>query len=209
MRDLKKIYSTGPLASQLTIKATIFVITTVILIGFAFFLLIFAQNRMRVEFTIMAIGVLPLLLAIELNRRNHTQSAGAVMAISLLLMVTMLATFGSGIYSTGVMAYPAILIIGGLVMRRTSILYLTLIAITCIAWLIFGGAFGFYRVEYPHEIYIRQFFFVTLILQSPCNTNWMNASGSKQRYARLKNCIEILSKIHQSSPIAVLLNCTV
>ncbi|MEP6894783.1 MAG: hypothetical protein ABI986_04160, partial [Chloroflexota bacterium] len=116
-----------------------------VLIGLGSLLILFFMDGMKIELIVIGISMAPILLALELNRRNQIQAAGSIMAVALIIMVTVLATVGQGIYDIAVMSYPAILIIASLILRRNSTIYLTIFSILCLGWLIFGNIYGFYQ----------------------------------------------------------------
>lgn len=149
MADSKRAHSTGSLINDLTIKSTLFWIALFIWIGMgSVAIILFAGGWLR-ESVRLAIGMIPIVFAIGLNRRNNTQLAGSLIAITLTLIVTALATIGEGIYDIGVMAYPAILITAALVLRKNTTIYLAMLVMTCIGWLIFGDMYGLYQPLYP------------------------------------------------------------
>jgi PAS domain S-box-containing protein len=164
MDDSRNFHITGPLANTSTIKTVLYWIALLVLTGQVGVLAIYFQEGMTLDFFVMVLGVIPILAALELNRRNNIQAAGSILAVSLTLFITMLATIGNGIYDIGVTAYPAILIIASLILRRNTTLYLTLLVLACIAWLVFGGILGLYLPQYPHLLYGRQFVITGIIL---------------------------------------------
>ena len=109
-------------------------------------------------------SVIPVLAALGLNYRDNTQAAGGTLAITLTILITVLATIGAGIYDVGVIAYPAILIIASLILRKNTTFYLTILIIICVAWLVFGTTLGLYTPKYPGETFNRQFFVTSVIL---------------------------------------------
>jgi len=166
MDDPKILDVAGPLANHTAIKAVLSWIALMVLIGMGSLSILFFIEGLKTERIVIGIGMTPILLALGLNRRNKTQLAGSIMAVSLMIMVTILATIGQGIYDISVMSYPAILIIASLILRRNTTIYLTIIAITCLGWLIFGDIYDFYQPLYQNQSYGRQFYVTSIILIS-------------------------------------------
>jgi len=164
MDDPKNLYVTGPLANNSTIKVVLFWISIVVLIGMGSLLILFFLERLRVELIVISLSTVPILLALELNRRDNTQIAGTIIAVALTIMVTVLATLGQGIYDIAVISYPAILIIASLILRRNTMVYLTIIIVACLGWLIFGDIYGLYQPIFPSQSYVRQFYVTTIII---------------------------------------------
>jgi PAS domain S-box-containing protein len=164
MDESRNFHITRPLASTSTIKTVLYWVSLLVLAGQGIVLAVDIKNGMTTEIIIVSSSIVPILAALEFNRRNITQAAGSILAISLTLLITALATIGNGIYDIGVTAYPAILIIASLILKKNTTLYLTILVLVCIAWLVFGGILGLYQPQYPHLIYSRQFFITSIIL---------------------------------------------
>jgi len=164
MDDPKNSHITDPLVNQEMSRRVLYLMASLILVSQIAVFLIYLSYRMNREMVVTLVSALPIIFAVELNRRGYVQTAGNIIAICLSIMITGLATLGGGIYDIGVVAYPAILIIASLLLRRYSIIYLTILIVGCAAWLVFGAIFGLYQPIYPGETLPRQFVFVTIIL---------------------------------------------
>ncbi len=88
--------------------------------------------------------ILPLIVTLWLCRRGHASTAVFVLAISLLLLSTTLATRGQGIHDVTNFVYPGILLISSLVLNKRAFVILTICALLCVAWLVLGAMFGFF-----------------------------------------------------------------
>jgi PAS domain S-box-containing protein len=164
MNENRDIRVPGSITNPSTIKSVVFWIALAVLAGQVCMLYVFHRELMNTEFIVMAFGTLPILATLELNRRDNTQTAGGILAVSLTVLTTVLATMGAGIYDIAVMSYPAILVIGSLILKRGSTDYLTLLIIGCVAWLVLGSTLGFYQPDYPEQTLNRQFLIVSIIL---------------------------------------------
>jgi hypothetical protein len=62
------------------------------------------------------------------------------------------------------MAYPAILILAGLILQRNASIQLTFLIVACVAWLVFGEIQGWYQPRMPEQTSVRQFLVAAVIL---------------------------------------------
>jgi len=164
MNDSKRQSSTELLANNSTVKDVLFWISLIVLVGIGGALVFFYEDGLNREVFVASLGALVILLALGLNRQNYTQFAGSLVATTLITMVTVIATIGEGIYDNAIMAYPAILIITSLVLRRNITIYLTGLTIVCIGWLVFGNLWGLYQPHFPVQSFARQFYISAIIL---------------------------------------------
>lgn len=164
MDDQKSSYRTGPLTNQSTIKDALRWITILILVGQGIVMILFLNAGMMRQFYVLGGGMLPMLLALELNRREKTQLAGSLIAVSLTLLITFLATLSRGIYDVSTIAYPAILIMASLILRRNITIVLTIFVVICIGWLVFGNMYGLFHIQSLEIVSARQFIIAAVIL---------------------------------------------
>lgn len=109
------------------------------------------------------LGIIPIGISLRLLRREAVTLPSTILSVSIILMITWMATFGQGVHDIGLMGYPVILIVAGLILRGQVILYLTVLIIGCLGWLVFGEVFGLYQVR-PFDNGNPQDFFVTTII---------------------------------------------
>src|SRR5262245_41653051 len=81
---------------------------------------------------VISIGILPILISILMTNRGMISFPIAILAVNMILLITWLATIGNGIYDMGVITYPVILIIAGVILREKVIAYLTGMIILCL-----------------------------------------------------------------------------
>jgi len=160
----KKTDDLGILTGNSTIKNALFWICLLLLLALAGLAILLGRGGWSNEALILSLGIIPITLALELNRRNFPQAAGGLIAITLMVVITVVATIGEGIYDIGVMAYPAILITAALVLRRNTTIYLAVFVVACIAWLIFGDIRDWYQPHYPHQSPASDFIIASVIL---------------------------------------------
>jgi diguanylate cyclase (GGDEF)-like protein len=79
--------------------------------------------------------------------KNQFEKATIFLAIVLFSLITIVSTFGLGIHNIAVIGFPAILIVASLVIHKRTHIFLTLFAIICVAWLVFGEVLDLYTPE--------------------------------------------------------------
>ncbi|HOT91859.1 MAG TPA: ATP-binding protein [Anaerolineae bacterium] len=114
--------------------------------------------------------ILPLIAMLWLCRRGHVSTAVFILAISLLLLSTVLATLGQGIHDVTNFVYPGILLVSSLVLNKRAFIILTVLSLLCVAWLVLGAMFGLFTplppdVGTPADLLIV---FVILIATAIC-----------------------------------------
>jgi len=91
---------------------------------------------------IIASSIPPVLAVFFLARRNRFELSAVLLAIILLSMLTAGATTGLGIHHLSNLGFPAIMIVASLVTKKRTMVLLTLYAVGCAAWLVFGELSG-------------------------------------------------------------------
>jgi PAS domain S-box-containing protein len=99
--------------------------------------------------TILAISILPIPAVFLFIQRKKFEWAAVFLALLLLALITLLATLGLGIHHISNLGYPMILIVSSMVTRKRTMVFLTLCATGCVAWLVFGELSGAYT---PHVL---------------------------------------------------------
>jgi signal transduction histidine kinase len=112
----------------------------------------------------ISIGLIPLLLSLALLKRDRVSIPSTILAVTIILMITWLATFGQGIHDIGILGYPVILIVAGLFLRGRVIMYLAFGIILCLAWLVFGDLWGFYDPKHINNSMPEDFLITTIII---------------------------------------------
>ena len=109
------------------------------------------------------IGIIPILISIILLRRDAVSLPSTILAVTIIFLITWLATHGQGIYDIGLLGFPVILIVAGLILRGRVIMYLTFLIIFCMGWLGLGDYFDWYQ-PVPSSIGAVGNFFVGSII---------------------------------------------
>jgi len=116
------------------------------------------------EAFIASIGVIPILLSIQSLNKGAVTVPSTILAVTLILMITGLATLGKGIHDIGILGYPVILIVAGLILRGRIVMYLAFFIILCSGWLVFGDYLGWYHTEPVTPGDPQDFFVVSIII---------------------------------------------
>lgn len=96
--------------------------------------------------------------------RKEFEKAAIFLALILFLMITIVSTSGLGIHHISNFGFPAILIVASLVIRKRTLVFLTIFSIACVAWLVFGELLGLYTPHILERSVPGDFFSVTIML---------------------------------------------
>lgn len=127
-------------------------------------MIIFASRSDALSTIVIGVSLLPVIASLYFIQREQFELTAVLLAMVLISMVTLIATGGLGIRQISVLGYPAILIVASLVIRRRTMVLLTLYNIACAAWLVFGASSGAYTPDMPVRSTAGDFFSVTVIL---------------------------------------------
>lgn len=119
---------------------------------------------------INSIGIIPIVISLLLIRREEAVSLpSTILAVTIILLITSLATFNQGMYDVGVLGYPVILIVAGLILRGRVVMYLAFLIIACMAWLVFGAIWNLYEPLYVNQTGAEDFFIGGIIILTAGN----------------------------------------
>jgi len=152
---------------------------------------------------VSTIGIVPILFSIMLLRKNAVSAPSTILAVTIILMITGLATFGQGIYDIGVLGYPVILLVAGLVLRSRVIMYLALLIILCIGWLTFGNYFGIYDLDPVSQAYPQDFFIASIIILIAGNAVFRLVRNVYQNLTKVENEVEIRNKAEREREVVI------
>jgi len=141
-----------------------------------------------------AVGIVPILISIRLLQQDAVSAPTTILAITITLLITWLATLGQGIYDVGTLGYPVILILAGLVLRSRVITYLSLFIILCIGWLTFGNYFGLFDLVPIFRSYLQDFFIASIIILIAGNAVFRLVRNVYQSLSKAETEIEIRKK---------------
>ncbi len=143
---------------------------------------------------VTAIGIIPILISIFLLRRDAVSVPSTILAITIILLITCLASFGQGINDIGVLAFPVILIVAGLILRGRVILYLVVLIIGCMGWLKFGAIWGLYQPADILQGNPEDFFIGSIIILIAGNSIYRLVKNVYQSLAQAENEIAMREK---------------
>ncbi len=146
---------------------------------------------------VTAFGILPILVSIILLRQEAVTAPSTLLAATIILLITWLATLGQGIHDIGLLGFPVILIVAGLILRGRVIMYLALFIILCMGWLGFGEQYGWY---YPTvNVYgsIGDFFIGSIIILVAGNSVYYLVRNVYDTLAQAEKEIEMRERAEQ------------
>lgn len=146
------------------ITSTVRWIAIIALILFLVLLITYLLADSQKSALTVSIGIVPILISIRLLRRNDASIPSIILAVTIILLITVLSTHGQGIYDIGILGFPVTLIVAGLILRGRIILYLALLIILCMAWLVFGDIYNFYAPLVTNEAALEDFFIGSIII---------------------------------------------
>jgi len=164
MKQPEEHFFFDQLTNKKTVKLAFSSLSILILLGIGGVAILHQSTGNTMDALILLIGGIPIFIAIAFNHAEKTEFAGAIIGTALAIMITILASVGQGVYDIGTMAYPAILIIASLFLKRNTVIYLTGLIILCNGWLVLGAIYGVYQPNYPEESFVRQFIINSSIL---------------------------------------------
>ena len=153
-------------------------------------------NKYRIALVI-SIGILPIIVSIFLIRRGQISFPSVVLAVNMILLITYLTTTGNGIYDIGILGYPAILIVAGLILRGRVVAFLAGMIILCLGWLVFGDILGLYEPGYASRSYAEDFFIAIAIILIASNSVHLLVRNVLQNLERAEREIEAREKVEK------------
>ena len=131
---------------------------------------------------------LPFVLAAALFIRwQRFELAAVFLAVVLLGLCTAVATQGLGIHSISNVGIAAVLIIASMVTKKRTMVFLTLFAIACLAWQVFGELAGAYRPQALTRSVPGDFLTVSIIIGATAFIARLLSEALFQSHRRLHN----------------------
>ena len=150
------------------------------------------QNALAV-----AIGIIPIILSLVLLRREAVSLPSTILAVTIILLITVLATLNQGMYDIGLLGFPVILIVAGLILRGRVIMNLAFLIIACMAWLVFGDLAGVFTPRYLTRADLDDFFIGSIIILVAGNAVYRLVRNVYQNLARAEEEIASRKKAEQ------------
>lgn len=186
-----------PQGSKTEITSTIRWVAISTLFLFLVLIIAFLLNANYMVAETIAVGIIPILISIALLGQNAISVPSTILAVTIILLITRLATLGQGIYDIGVLGFPVILIVAGLVLRGTVIIYLSALIIVCVGWLIFGDIWGLYTPHYVMQSYPQDFFIASIIIVIAGNSVYRLVRNVYHSLSQAQYEIETRKKVEQ------------
>ena len=179
------------------------IVNTVRWVGFSaigIFLVLIVFNLLENDYLnalAISIGLIPIFVSLLLLRRGIISAPSTTLAVTIILMITWLATFGQGLYDIGVLGYPVILIVAGLFLRGRVLMYLAFGVIFCLAWLVFGDLYGLYEPVYITNSLPEDFFIGSIIILIAGNAIYRLSRNVYRSLAQAEQEIESRKAVEQ------------
>ncbi|HKI54509.1 MAG TPA: ATP-binding protein [Anaerolineales bacterium] len=145
----------------------------------------------------ISIGLIPIVVSLFLLRRGVVSAPSTTLAVTIIVMITWLATFGQGLYDIGVLGYPVILIVAGLFLRGRVLMYLAFGVILCLAWLVFGDLYGLYEPSFITSTLPEDFFIGSIIILIAGNAVYRLSRNVYRSLAKAEQEIESRKAVEQ------------
>jgi len=142
-------------------------------------------------------GLIPIVVSLFLLRRGVVSAPSTTLAVTIIVMITWLATFGQGLYDIGVLGYPVILIVAGLFLRGRVLMYLAFGVILCLAWLVFGDLYGLYEPSFITSTLPEDFFIGSIIILIAGNAVYRLSRNVYRSLAKAEQEIESRKAVEQ------------
>jgi diguanylate cyclase (GGDEF)-like protein len=98
-------------------------------------------------FTVGSFGCVLFLIPLWLLFKGHLRICGLIFVLITLVTVTVAVTFGQGIHDIGIIAYPMIIVVVSLILKRREYFIISTITLGALAWLVFGELFDIFTVK--------------------------------------------------------------
>jgi len=178
-------------------------VNTVRWVGFSaigIFLVLIVFNLLENDYLnvlAISVGIIPIFISLLLLKRGVVSAPSTTLAVTIIIMITWLATFGQGLYDIGILGYPVILIVAGLFLRGRVLMYLAFGIILCLAWLVFGDIYGLYAPTYITSSLPEDFFIGSIIILVAGNAVYRLSRNVYHSLAQAKQEIESRKAVEQ------------
>jgi PAS domain S-box-containing protein len=132
--------------------------------GFAAGVPIVLSNGDVLFAVILAVAMVPVAASFLLIRRDRLEASAIFLALTMFAALTTLATMGLGIHHISNFAFAVVLLISSMVTRKRTLVALTLVAVGCVAWLVFGELSGAYTPKPLERSVPGDFFSATVVI---------------------------------------------
>lgn len=194
---LSSVLRRHPHGNKTEITSTVRWVALTSLFLFLTLIVVFLLTGKSVDALVTAVGIVPILVSIILLRQDAVTIPSTLLAITIIFLITWLATLGQGIYDIGLLGFPVILIVAGLILRGRVIMYLAFFIILCMGWLGFGAQYGWYQPTVNTQGSIGDFFVGSIIILVAGNAVYRLVRNVYDTLAQAEKEIEMREKAEQ------------
>ncbi len=139
---LKKFHPLDTYGDTLRVSRILSQFTFAIFIGQVIGILAALSNHDVTFALIIILGIPVTIFTFMLVRREKFELAVVFLSLFMFSILTVVATLSLGIHNISNLGFPALLIVASMVTRKRTMIFLTLYAVACAAWLCFGELAG-------------------------------------------------------------------
>jgi signal transduction histidine kinase len=179
-----------PWGNKTEITSTVRWVALTSLFLFLALIIMYLLTGNYIDALITLIGIIPILFSIVLLKQDAVSIPSTLLAVTMILLITWLATSAQGIYDIGILGFPVILIVAGLILRGHVVMYLALLIIACLAWLTFGDIWNLYEPIYVSQTSPQDFFIGSIIILIVGNSVYRLVRNVYENLSRVEKEIE-------------------
>ncbi|HOU12097.1 MAG TPA: ATP-binding protein [Anaerolineae bacterium] len=173
------------LANKNSIAYTIRIISVILMLAAVLAGVVTAFDHNWAAVRALGILILPLLITFWLSSKGQAVTAIFVLAVSLLVLATILSTLGQGIHDVTNFVYPGILLVSSLVLNKRAFLVLVVLTLLAIAWLVLGAMFGLFVPRTPDVGALSDLLVVSVILIATASCVYLLSNNLQQSLSQV------------------------
>ena len=139
----------------------------------------------HVQAAALGVGVVAMFLCQSMNRRGATESANLLLVVSLTLMVTTLLWQGQGLRDSALLAFPAVIISAGLLVKPRHVLHLVIGMLLVVVLLTVNTLAG-WRVDQAPDLLVDRAVDTIIILLISSFAVWVMIGDLRRALTGLK-----------------------
>ncbi|MEW6211651.1 MAG: PAS domain-containing protein, partial [Acidobacteriota bacterium] len=134
----------------------------------------------------LAFGSLMCLTGMRLTRRGHLQTAGLLVSLSFVAILTYILCVGYGIHDIALLGYPVMSIIAGLILNGRGFLAITILSIVSIGGIVYSEVNGLIETRYSQDTSFIDFISISAILATTAVYVRLLAGNLRQNIIRAR-----------------------
>lgn len=119
------------------------------------------------------------------RRRLGARLTGGLVCVLLLVAVTVINLYGHGIHDIGIIAYPVLVVFGGSILGKRSVLHLTAGCYLSLAVIALAGLSG--RFDELHAIEVDDLVAFTVVLGAAGVLVWISMDNLERNFERIRS----------------------